>query len=472
MKFLKLITLFSFSILFFSCDSEDPQKVSYDITINGVPYDTYYDGYTLEWSDEFNGEAIDTDNWTYELGDGTDYGLKAGWGNNELQSYTNSSDNSHIKTDDEGNSVLAIVANKTGDMEFSSAKLTTKNLQSFRFGRIEARVKVPTGQGMWPAFWMLGESHDQVGWPGSGEIDIFEVIGHEPSITHASAHWVDLDQKKGSSSESIDTGVALGDDYHIYRLDWTPEELVFTIDDEEVNRVPITAQMKEFLRPFYLILNVAVGGNWPGSPDETTEFPAEMLVDWVRAYSIDDLEIPEAPAVDVDEETLGIIYDEFVEHTLNESAVQFLDIGLKIYGDGGEPTISESDIAVMGDSSLSLDFPGESWGGAFFVNETSSYDMSAYAGGNLVFSINKPESITDFEIKLESGDGDGQLYLINYTGVEVANGFVEYTIPLQDFVDLGLNLSNIFVPFAIWNPVNSDGNFQAGLILVDNIYFE
>jgi len=454
--------LFISLILLYSCDKDE----------TSLPGQNAYSGYTLEWSDEFDGDSIDSNNWTYELGDGTDYGLKAGWGNEELQLYTDTQENSYIKTDDEENTVLAIVAREDSAGEYSSAKLTTNDLQNFLFGRIEARVKIPTGKGMWPAFWMLGESHETVGWPGSGEIDVFEVIGHEPNVIHSSAHWVNADLKKGTSTEFIDTGINLGADYHIYRLDWSPEELIFSVDDTEVNRVPIEADMKEFLRPSYLILNIAVGGNWPGSPDESTQFPQEMLVDWIRYYSMNGFDVPDPPALDPDEETLGIVYDEFAVHAINESSDQFPNIGLKIYGAGGEPTISPSDDAVYGGTSLSLNFTGENWGGAFFQFDDEFLDFSAYAQSNLVFSLKKPDDIYDFEIKLESAEADGKLYIVNYTGTDVGNGFAEYSIPLQDFVDQGLDLSQIFIPFAIWNPTNSDGNWQGGEVLVDNIYFD
>ena len=454
--------LFISLVLLYSCDKDEAS----------LPGQNAYSGYTLEWSDEFDGDSIDSNNWTYELGDGTDYGLKAGWGNEELQVYTDTQENSYIKTDDEENTVLAIVAREDSAGEYSSAKLTTNDLQNFLFGRIEARVKIPTGKGMWPAFWMLGESHETVGWPGSGEIDVFEVIGHEPNVIHSSAHWVNADLKKGTSTEFIDTGINLGADYHIYRLDWSPEELIFSVDDTEVNRVPIEADMKEFLRPSYLILNIAVGGNWPGSPDESTQFPQEMLVDWIRYYSMNGFDVPDPPALDPDEETLGIVYDEFAVHAINESSDQFPNIGLKIYGAGGEPTISPSDDAVYGGTSLSLNFTGENWGGAFFQFDDEFLDFSAYAQSNLVFSLKKPDDIYDFEIKLESAEADGKLYIVNYTGTDVGNGFAEYSIPLQDFVVQGLDLSQIFIPFAIWNPTNSDGDWQGGEVLVDNIYFD
>ncbi|MBT8230559.1 MAG: glycoside hydrolase family 16 protein, partial [Bacteroidia bacterium] len=179
-----------------------------------------YDGFTLEWSDEFNA-GINLANWTYELGDGTDYGLAPGWGNNEKQLYTDSQDNALIKSDDDGNSVLAIIARKTSDDSYTSAKLTTQQLQSFRFGRIEARIKVPVGQGMWPAFWLLGDNFSFLDWPGCGEIDIMEVIGNQPGVVHCSAHWTNGENRLSSDSEGLDTGDNLGDDYYVYRVDST-----------------------------------------------------------------------------------------------------------------------------------------------------------------------------------------------------------------------------------------------------------
>jgi beta-glucanase (GH16 family) len=431
----------------------------------------YVEGFTLEWSDEFNGDTINSSNWMYEIGRGVEYGLPVGWGNDELQTYTDAPENSYVYKDENGNSMLAIVALEDSDLDFTSAKMTTNDLQSFLYGRIEARVKVPTGQGIWPAFWMLGESHQEVGWPGSGEMDIFEVIGNEPNIIHSSAHWVDTDQDYGTSSEFIDTGVNLGDDFHVYRMDWTAEELVFTIDDREVNRISITSHMKEFMRPAYLIFNIAVGGNWPGSPDDSTVFPKMLLVDWVRVYSNNSYEAPEIPPLDIDAETLGLIYDEFVVHAINENQEQFPEIGMKIYGAGGEPEVSVSNESVMGDTSIQLDYPGGNWGGAFFQFD-STVDMSSYANSDLVFSIKKPSEISDFEIKLESGDGNGKCYLINYSGAPVANGFEEYRIPLEDFVSQELNLSNLMIPFSIWNPMNSEGAHQSGTILLDKIYFD
>lgn len=453
-RILYLVFVFS---LFIACNNEDID-----------PKDGEYEGYTLVWSDEFNTD-ISTENWVYEIGDGTAYGLASGWGNAERQVYTSSSNNSLI-IPDEGNSVLAIFAKKeAGDHKYSSAKLTTQGLQSFRFGRIEARIKVPEGQGLWPAFWLLGENLTDVDWPGCGEIDIMEVIGHEPNLVHASTHYTNSENRAASTTDALDAGASLANDYHIYRLDWSPESMIFSMDDNVVQETFIEADMKEFLRSFYIIFNVAVGGNWPGLPDESTVFPKTMYVDWVRYYSKDDLVIPEAPILDINEETIGSVSGDLAKLAFNESLNQFGNMVVKTFGDGGEPAIASSAIAIEGDSSLMLSYPGNSWGGAFFILEPV-IDGSNFANSNLKFSLNAPETLTDIEIKLESVSTAASLFLANYSGVDIGSGFKEYTIPITDFS--GLDLSDLKIPFALWNPKAADDSYWVGEVLLDNVYFE
>ncbi|MCB0580501.1 MAG: glycoside hydrolase family 16 protein [Phaeodactylibacter sp.] len=451
-----LLALLAFS----ACNSDDEPTPD-----TGSPYE----GYTLVWSDEFDAN-ISSDNWVYELGDGTAYGLPPGWGNAERQLYTSSQNNSLVLEDEEGNSVLAIVARREpGDNRYSSAKLTTQNLHSFRYGRVEARIKVPQGQGLWPAFWMLGDNISEVDWPGCGEVDIMEVIGHEPNVVHSTAHYTNSENKAASNGKGLDAGTNLADDYHIYRVDWTPESLVFTIDDVKVNEVAIEADMKEFQRSFYLILNVAVGGNWPGNPDETTVFPQRMLVDWVRVYSKDGLNAPAAPALDIEEETLGTISSSLPPLAFNSTLNQFDGLLLKSFGAGGEPEVTESDIAVEGGSSLLFSYPGGNWGGGFFELDPT-VDASQYANGSLKFSLRQPDDLADIEIKLESVATAVSLFLRDYSGADVGNGFLEYTIPMSDFE--GLDLTDLKIPFALWNPVDASGEYLVGDILLDNVYFE
>ncbi len=428
-----------------------------------------YDGYTLEWSDEFN-TNISSSNWTFETGDGTDYGLPPGWGNAERQLYTNSGNNINIQADEEGNSVLVITARKEpGNHRYSSAKVTTQNLQSFRFGRIEARIKVPEGKGLWPAFWLLGDNISEIDWPGCGEIDIMEVIGHEPGKLHSTVHYANSENKAGSNGAGFEAPESLSNDYHEYRLDWTPTAMVFSLDGMEVHEVLIANDMKEFLRSFYIIFNVAVGGNWPGDPDETTTFPQQMLIDWVRVYSKDDLEIPAAPPLNIEEETIGLVSVGLPPHAFNDALDQFTGLTLKSFGDGGEPSFIASGTAIDGDSSILFRYPGDSWGGAFFILEPT-VDMTQYASGNLRFSIHKPAELADIEIKLESVATAVSLFLKDYSGTDVGDGFLEYTIPMSDFE--GLDLTDLKIPFALWNPVDANGDYIAVDVLLDNVYFE
>ena len=456
--------IFTFSLIavlfIISCKSDDSGPKSSD---------SDYDGYTLIWSDEFNAN-LNSSNWNFELGDGTAYGLPPGWGNSERQLYTDSGNNASIQPDEEGNSTLVITARKEpGNNKYSSAKVTTQNLQGFRFGRIEARIKVPEGRGMWPAFWLLGDNRNEIDWPGCGEIDIMEVIGHEPNVWHSSVHYTNSENKTGSETVGYDAGANLAADYHIYRLDWTPTEMEFSLNGTVTHTAPIENDMKEFLRSFYIIFNVAVGGNWPGNPDETTTFPQKMQIDWVRYYTKDDFNPPAPPELDIEEETLGQISLSLPPHAFNDNLGQFSNMIVKSFGDGGEPEISTSTETVDGDSSLVLNFPGDSWGGAFFiVNPT--VDVSQFQSGNLKFSLKVAPELSDIEIKLESVATAVSLFLINYSGEDVGNGFLEYTIPMTDFE--GLDITDLKIPFALWNPVDANGEFIQTEVLLDNIYFE
>ena len=246
-------------------------------------------GYTLAWSDEFssaNGSAPDATKWTYDLGGG-------GWGNQELESYTSRTQNVQIQN---GNLVItALQENYTGSdgiaRNYTSARLKTQNLFTQAYGRFEARIKIPKGQGIWPAFWMLGNDISQNGWPKCGEIDIMENIGREPGIVHGSLHGPSsvAHTSDSTSTVSLPPGKSYSDDFHIYAVEWEPGTVRFYVDSD--NYATFTqAQWPGggqwvFDHPFFMIINVAVGGVWPGSPDASTQFPQQMLVDYVRVYS-------------------------------------------------------------------------------------------------------------------------------------------------------------------------------------------
>ena len=244
--------------------------------------------YQLMWADEFSGpdgSVPDATKWAIQTGGG-------GWGNNELESYTARPANVQILG---GNLIItAAKEDYTGAdgiaRHYTSARMQTKGLFSQQYGRFEARIKIPRGQGIWPAFWMLGNNIDTAGWPACGEIDIMENIGKEPSINHGSLHMpaagtANDDQLTGMYT--LPGGAKLGDGFHTYAIEWSASAIKFYVDDNLYEtQTPATATGRdwEFNQPFFIILNVAVGGNFPGAPTSSTTFPQTMKVDWVRVY--------------------------------------------------------------------------------------------------------------------------------------------------------------------------------------------
>jgi beta-glucanase (GH16 family) len=458
---MKRLSFYALLILIGACGKTD------DPPVEKAPD---FEGYTLVWSDEFNDDAINANNWVHELGDGTAYGLPPGWGNNELQLYTDAAENASIEKDANNVSALVIAATEDGPGNYRSAKLTTQGLQHFRYGKIDARIKLPTAQGMWPAFWMLGENRTEVDWPGCGEVDIVELVGSAPNRIQSNVHYTNGDKEYSNDEGSpVILDETLDQNYHNFTIDWTPTEITFSLDGAVYKTTAIADDMKEFQRSFYLILNVAVGGDWPGPPDASTTFPQKMYVDYVRYYSKDGFTAPDPPVLDIDEETVGVLIPQsLAQHAFNSTLGQFPDVEIMVFGAGGEPFISSTDVVVEGDSALLFSFPGGNWGGGWF-EMIETLDMSAYATGNLVFSIQKPVDLNDAEIKLESATNSASVFLIDYTPTAVANDYMEYIIPIADFTDL--DLTTIRIPFALWNPMDATGAFIAFDVLVDNIYW-
>ena len=242
--------------------------------------------WSLVWSDEFDGPggaAFDSTKWTPEVGG-------KGWGNNELEYYTTRADNAYQS----GGSLVikAIKEHYTGSdnvtREFTSARLITKNKFSPQYGRFEARIKMPYGQGIWPAFWLLGSNIDTVGWPTCGELDIMENIGKEPSIIHGTIHGPGYSGGGGpTASYTLANNQRFADSFHTFAVEWEPNTIRFYCDGILYKtRTPddVPGKVWAFDHPFFIILNLAVGGNWPGNPDATTVFPQTLLVDYVRVY--------------------------------------------------------------------------------------------------------------------------------------------------------------------------------------------
>ena len=245
----------------------------------------------LAFKDEFNESAnspVDTKKWTAEIGG-------AGWGNQELQYYTNSIENAYH----DGNGSLVIKAVKLapplnlncwyGACQYTSARLITKQKFDRKYGRFEARIKIPRSQGMWSAFWMLGNNIDKVGWAECGEIDIMENIGREPSIVHGTIHGPGYSGANGiGAGYSLPDNSVFADDFHVYAVEWSENKIQWFVDGKLYKTITSKDISQNaqwvFDHPFFLILNLAIGGPWGGKPDNSTLFPGVMMIDYVRVY--------------------------------------------------------------------------------------------------------------------------------------------------------------------------------------------
>jgi beta-glucanase (GH16 family) len=243
----------------------------------------------LSWSDEFNGSAGAPPNpskWNVIYGGG-------GFGNDELQYYTSNSNN--LAVDGAGHLVItALRGNYTGTdgvtRSYTSGAIETQGRFQARYGTLEARIEIPQGQGLWPAFWAIGSDTNSVGWPQCGEIDMMENLGSDPFTIYGSIHGPQSGVANGYAMTTAKRSrVSLAGGFHVYGVTWSPNKLVFTLDGAAYATYTPAAlsstQQWVFNKPFFLILNLAVGGGWPGSPNATTTFPAKMLIDWVRVYS-------------------------------------------------------------------------------------------------------------------------------------------------------------------------------------------
>lgn len=229
----------------------------------------------LVWQDEFNTATLRSDYWTYELGNGCSVGI-CGWGNNELETYTN--EEANVKIVD---SKLVITAINVGGGNYTSARIKTQAKIRPRYGRIDVRAKLPKGQGIWPAIWMLGENITTTNWPGCGEIDIMELVGHEPAKSHGTVHFDQSGYKSSTGSTTLANG-DFSDSFHVFSLVWEQNKITWYVDNQSFKTFNHTES--EFNQSFFFIMNVAVGGNWPGSPNETTIFPQSMEVDYIRVF--------------------------------------------------------------------------------------------------------------------------------------------------------------------------------------------
>lgn len=250
------------------------------ITIPSTGYTTpeEYAGYTLVWSDEFRGPAVDENNWTFEIGNGSN-----GWGNNELQYYKK--ENSSIY--DGEYLMITAKTEQTGEYAYTSSRLISRGKREFTFGRVDIRAAMPIGKGIWPALWALGADIGTNPWPACGEIDIMEFLGHDPERVHGTAHWGQGTHKyKGGSTLSGSEG-NFHEAFHVFTIIWEKDKIEWYVDDKKYYTITaddMEGQPYPFNKPQFFLINCAVGGNWPGSPDGSTVFPQRYFVDYIRIF--------------------------------------------------------------------------------------------------------------------------------------------------------------------------------------------
>lgn len=267
-----LLILISLGIIGMSCssDSDEPERMTYD---------------QLTFSDEFDGNgAIDGSKWTFDLGTGADRGIP-GWGNNELQYYTDRQEN--VKVEDGMLHITARQENFQGS-GYTSARILTKGLFDQSYGRFEARIKLPFGQGIWPAFWMLGDDQDgSIIWPQIGEIDIMEYRGQEPNVIHGSVHGPGYSAGQAVTRKYTLPNARFDSEFYVFAVEWGPDYIDYFVDDLKYFTITPDMVNGEWVfndNPFHIILNIAVGGSFVGPPNNSTPFPQTMLVDYVRVY--------------------------------------------------------------------------------------------------------------------------------------------------------------------------------------------
>ncbi len=265
-------------------DNLDNNKMETTTISNNNTDETKPIQWKLKWADEFEKETIDTNNWTLQV-------VKAGRFNEEWQRYTNSNKNAYIENN---NLVIKAIheTDKHGLNCYTSARLHTANKQSWKYGKIAARIKLPQGKGIWPAFWMLGSNINENGgdtpWPQCGEIDILELYGtKDDGLIESNVHYADSKGSHammGAASFKLDKG-KFADEFHVFELEWDENQLAWFVDGKQFAKMDISSnELTELHKEFFILLNIAVGGTYAGRPNDTTNFPQLMYVDWVRVY--------------------------------------------------------------------------------------------------------------------------------------------------------------------------------------------
>lgn len=412
--------------------------------------------YKLVWSDDFSGDSLDMTNWNMEL-------REPGWVNNELQRYTNSPDNIYVR-----DGKLVLKANKIeseGVTSYTSGKVTTQSKQIFKYGKFEIKAKVPSGQGLWPAIWMMPEDENLYGqWPKCGEIDIMEILGNEPNKMYGTLHY-GVPHSSQQGTYILNNGT-FADDYHIYAVEWEPSEIRFYIDGHLYHTVNDWFTKVEgqgeltfpapFDQPFFLQLNLAVGGSWPGNPDDTTDFEnAKLEVDYVKVYqkeSYDEnVEKPIKEEVilrDPDATGNYIVNGDFnIAEDLSDSSDWYLLTAL-----GGKATanIAQNKLVIdstdVGTANYSVQFVQPNLPMKKGGNYRLSFDAKASENRTMIINVTAPDRnyiryMPDTEVALTT-EQKSYSYDFTMTGDNDANGRVEYNLGNQGSL-ASVEISNV-----------------------------
>ena len=418
--------------------------------------DLSYEGYNLKWEDRFEGESLNRDDWNVELHD-------PGWVNNELQSYVDSPENIYLQ---DGSLVLKPVENmnEDGSVSYTSGRINTQHKHDFKYGLFEARVKVPEGQGFLPAFWMMPTDENLYGqWPRCGEIDIMEVLGNNTDTSYGTIHYGNP-HSESQGSYTLDEG-SFSEEYHVFDVEWEPGKISWYVDGKlihtEDNWYSATEGQGEitypapFDQPFYIILNLAVGGNWPGNPDDTTDIKnSAYYIDYVKVYQKDSYDenvtkpIEEVILRDPDENGNYIINGDF---SVNEELTDDKDwVFLTALGGEAGAEIRNNEIAVTTENEGTVDYSVQlvqpnlpmKQGGVYRL----SFDAYADADRTMKVGISAPDRsfrryLNDTEISLTQ---EKQTYNLDFTMTDSddANGRLEFNMGAAGSTS-GIRISNV-----------------------------
>lgn len=418
--------------------------------------DLSYEGYNLKWEDQFEGDSLNRDDWNVELHD-------PGWVNNELQSYVDSPENIYIE---DGSLVLKPVetVNEDGSVSYTSGRVNTQNKHDFKYGLFEARVKVPEGQGFLPAFWMMPTDENLYGqWPRCGELDIMEVLGNDTDTSYGTIHYGNP-HSESQGSYTLEKGT-FADEYHVFDMEWEPGKISWYVDGKlihtEGNWYSVTEGQGEvtypapFDQPFYIILNLAVGGNWPGNPDETTDVAnSAYYIDYVKVYQKDSYDenvtkpVEEVILRDPDENGNYVVNGDF---SGKEDLTDDKDwIFLTALGGEAGAEIGDNEIAVNTANEGTVDYSVQLVQPDLPMKQGGVYRLcfDAYADADRTMKVGVSAPDRSFQRYLEDATisltEEKQTYTLDFTMTDSddANGRLEFNIGAAGST-AGIRISNV-----------------------------